>query len=301
MAHTIAVDCGGSTLRVARAVGTSLESVRSAPGPARLEDLPDAIVAMADAAGATAVGVAVAGLVDAPHGVLHWMPHRPGGPVDLTRVGTALGIPVVIDNDANMAAYAEALAGAGAGYRMVLMVAVGTGIGGGLVIDGRVERGRGHLGEIGHLQIAPGAPPCPCGLTACWESAASGRALDRAADGVVRADPRGVLAAATTGRRASGRDLVAAAVAGDPGSAHALSLVAEALGEGLANLTAVFDPDVVVVGGGVGMIGEPLLAPARRVMEERRSGGRHRQPTPVVAARFGGDCALVGAALAAAG
>lgn len=298
--HTVVVDCGGTRLRVARASGSTLERVHAAPAPHRLEGLPDAIRELGDLFGAAAIGVAVAGLVDAARGRLEWMPHRLGGPVDLAAFGAELGIPVVVDNDANMAALAEATAGAGSGYRMVLAVTVGTGIGGGLAIDGRIERGRGYLGEIGHLPVPGAIARCGCGLVGCWESVASGRALDQAARDLVSADPRGPLAAAMAGGEPSGVDLVGLAIAGDADAIRAVEVVGIALGRGLGGLVAVFDPDVIVVGGGVGALGELLLAPARAAMWSATPGREHRRETPVVTARFGTDSGLVGAAIAAA-
>jgi glucokinase len=180
---------------------------------------------------------------------------------------------------------------------MVLMVTVGTGIGGGLVIDGEVERGRGHLGEIGHMVLDPGGPECACGRAGCWEALASGRALDRAARACAAA-PSGMLAGSDD---ADGADLVAAAEAGDAAAGAAIEAVARALGRGLAVLVAVLDPDVIVVGGGVGTLGARLLDPARRAMMEAMPGAEHRRETPVLAAGFGPDSGLVGAALVAGG
>lgn len=299
-AHTVAVDCGGTRLRVSRASGATLGPVHASPAPDRLEGLPDAIRALDDLDGAAAIGVAVAGLVDAERGRLLWMPHRLGGPVDLAAFGAEHGIPVVVDNDANMAALAEAIAGSGSGYRMVLAITVGTGIGGGLVIDGRVERGRGFLGEVGHLPAPGGSARCGCGLVGCWESVASGRALDQAARDLVSADPRGPLAAAMAGRQPFGVDLARLASEGDLDAIRAVETVGAALGRGLGGMVAVFDPDVIVIGGGVGALGELILAPARVAMWAATPGREHRRETPVVGARFGTDAGLVGAALAAA-
>ncbi|MBI5157406.1 MAG: ROK family protein [Acidimicrobiia bacterium] len=296
----IAVDCGGTKVRVARGgVGGSLEGIVESATPGHLAALPEIISRLAgDPGGATAVGVGVAGLVDAGPGVLRWMPHRPGRDLPLgAELSRRLGVPAVVDNDANLTGLAEARLGAGAGMRMVLTVTVGTGIGGGLVVDGRIERGRGHLGEVGHMNVDPTGPACACGRRGCWEAMASGTALDRAARLVAASDPRGALASGDV----DGVALVVAAAAGDAACGAAVEAVATAFGRGLASLVAILDPDVIVVGGGVGAIGEPILGPARRAMMEATSGGAHRAETPVVSARFGTDAGLVGAALAAGG
>jgi glucokinase len=296
----IAVDCGGSNLRAATAnADGGLGTIVRAPTPEDLSDLAAAIAGLiGDPGGARAVGVGVSGLVDHATGTLHWTPHRPGTEVALRAdLERRLGLPVVVDNDANLAALAEARLGSGAGHRMVLTVTVGTGIGGGLVIAGEIERGRGHLGEIGHVVVDPTGPACACGLAGCWETVASGRALDQAARSLA-AMARGTLAGRDD---ADGTDLVTAAEAGDTAAAGALEAVAAAFGHGLASLIATFDPDVIVVGGGVGVLGERLLAPARRAMMDAIPGAAHRRETPVLPARFGADAGLVGAALAAGG
>ncbi|HEX5630483.1 MAG TPA: ROK family protein [Acidimicrobiia bacterium] len=288
----IAVDCGGSNVRVARATGDGvLGDISRASTPERMEDLAAVIAGLVgDPGRARSMGVGVAGLV--ADGGVTWTPHRHGAAPELAaELHARIGLPVVIDNDANMAALAEARRGAGMGHRMVLTVTVGTGIGAGLVIDGEVERGRGHLGEVGHMIIDPRGPDCVCGLRGCWEAMASGRALDRAAR--VR---EGEGAA-----EGGGADLIAAAAAGDAAARGAVGAVGVALGRGLATLVAVLDPDVIVIGGGVGSIGAMLLDPARGAMMEALPGRAVRRPTPVVPAMFGPEAGLVGAALAAGG
>lgn len=295
----IVADCGGTNLAVARLEHASAAVEPTVtPTPEHAADIPGAIADLARAlGGGDAVGVAIAGLV--ADGALVWMPHRGGGADLAGPLSTALRAPVTVENDANCAALAEATAGAGRGHRMVLMVTVGTGIGGGLVIDGRIERGRGFLGEIGHTTLDGDGPMCSCGKQGCWEVFASGSALDRAAAWIARTDPEGVLARQVGSEEPSGPHLAAAALAGDPGARQVFDEIAMHFGRGLANMVAVFDPDVIVVGGGVGSIGEPFLRPARLEMAAMVSGAGHRRPTPVVSAAFGPRSGLVGAALLA--
>jgi len=302
--RVIAVDCGGSNVRTAAADDTGvLGRIAKAGTPDDLGDLAAVIAGLVgDPYPATALGVGVAGLVDVASRTLRWMPHRPGHDIPLgAQLEGRLGLPVVVDNDANLAALAEATRGAGVGHRMVLVVTVGTGIGGGLVIDGRIERGRCHLGEIGHMTVDPAGPQCACGRRGCWEALASGTALDRAARRLAVSDPRGALAGVAATEDVDGATLVAMASAGDRSAREALDAAAGALGRGLASLVAILDPDVIVVGGGVGAIGEAILEPARRAMMAATPGREHRRDTPLVAARFGVDAGLVGAALAAGG
>ncbi len=232
----------------------------------------------------------------------------------------ATGLPVVVDGDANLAALAEAHLGAGAGYRVVLLVALGTGIGGGLVVEGRVERGRAFLGEIGHMVMDPAGPLCACGRHGCWEALVSGTSLARAARRLAEGDPAGAVARAAAGATPRGEHLSAAAREGDAAAAAALADAGEWLGRGLANLVAVLDPDVIVVGGAAAAAGEALLGPARATLSRdgRRggvpcahAGGRRpvRQPRRTGGSGPGGGGGemvnagrtLVGAALVAVG
>lgn len=299
----IAIDGGGTTLRVARVADplNSFDSHRM-DTPPTTEGLADAIVAaVAAEGGADGIGIGLAGFVDHDSGWLRWSPHIKGGPVDIAgRVASATGVATSVDNDANLATLAEATHGAGRGHRMVLGVTVGTGIGGGLVIDGRIERGRGFLGEIGHIQRGVGTT-CGCGREGCWESVASGTALDRAARRIVESDPRGALSKAVGDREPTGIDLVTAARSGNPESQAGFAGVATELGRGLADLVAIFDPDIIVLGGGVGALGEMLLEIVRPAMMEATVGQAHRRVTPVVTAEFGPRAGLVGAAISAGG
>jgi glucokinase len=298
----IGVDCGGTNMRAGRFDGDSIDPgpVVERQTPRSGDDLASAIVAMCGGLGSVAaVGVGVAGLVDHRTGDLLWMPHIGGGARLATSLAELTGLAVSVDNDANAAALAEARHGSGAGHRMVLMVTVGTGIGGGLVIDGKVERGRSHLGEIGHIPLDRGGPRCSCGLRGCWEALASGTALDRAAAELAEADPSGATAHLAGPESATGRVLVAAAAGGDRAASQALARVASWFGSGLAVMVSVFDPDVIVIGGGVASAGDSFLGPAREAMAAAVSGSGVRSPTPVVTGRFGDRAGMIGAAMMA--
>ena len=275
--------------------------VTTVPTPAKAREIPAAILDLIGnlSEGAVGIGVSVAGLVDHRRGELVWMPHRDGGVALAEPLREATGVEVVVDNDANAAALAEARIGAGRGRRMVLMVTVGTGIGGGLVIEGEVERGRGHLGEIGHTMLDPAGPRCSCGLSGHWEAMGSGRALDRRAEALALADPAGAVARAAGADRPAGRHLADAAAAGDAVARGALEEIGRQFGRGLANMVAVLDPDVIVVGGGVAAVGEDFLGPARTSLWESLAGAEYRKPTPVEPAHLGTAAGLVGAALLA--
>jgi glucokinase len=180
------------------------------------------------------------------------------------------------------------------------MVTVGTGIGSGLVLDGRLYRGRHGLGgELGHMILIPGGDLCACGNHGCWEAVASGRAIGRLArqriEGGAGAD---VLAAAGGDVEAVTGELVGeAAVAGSPFARDVLAEIGRLLGIGFANIVNIFDPELIVVGGGAAAgTGELLLGPARESMTAHIVGEAHRQPVRVVPAALGNDAGVVGAA-----
>lgn len=243
------------------------------------------------------VGVAAAGLVDRD-GVLRYAPNLAWREAPLTpEVEQALGVPTVADNDVAAAAWGEYLHGAGRGSSQMLLVSVGTGIGGGLVLDGRPFRGaNGFAAEIGHVVVEPGGPRCGCGNLGCWEQVASGQALDRLAREAAGADPDGAVGVLAASAEATGRHVAAAADGGDAVAARILEQVGRRLGEGLAGLANVLDPEVIVVGGGVAEIGEALLAPARARFGETVEAPGHRPPIPILAAELGNDAGAIGAA-----
>lgn len=246
------------------------------------------------------VGVGVAGLVRWPEGVFVWGPHVAGTDVPLRDdLEATFGVPAVVDNDANMAALAEVQLGAARGHKTAVVVTLGTGIGGALVVDGRVQRGRSFAGEWGHIQIEPDGLPCDCGRRGCWETVASGPALVRLAGEVVASDPEGPFAEMFASASNPGEAITAAAAAGDETARQLVARVGAELGRGLTSLISILDPEVIVVGGGLGSVGELLLDPAREVVADSIHGGAHRVAPPIVAAELGGAANAIGAALMA--
>jgi glucokinase len=237
-----------------------------------------------------AVGLAVAGLC-ATNGHFVFAPHLPWVDEPLAeRLGTRWQLPVVLDNDANCAGTAEYRFGAGAHTQShgldvdpLLLVTVGTGIGGALVTQGRAFRGASGLAsEFGHMRITDNTRTCECGGTGCWEQVCSGNQLRR-----------------LFGKRASGREVSSAARSGDQAAQAAFAEVGHWLGVGLVNLTAAFDPALIVIGGGVSNAGELLLAPARQVLNADLLGRGHRPPPEVVPAELGQYAGVLGAGLLA--
>ena len=307
MSLWVGVDVGGTKV-LAGVVTPGGEVVRTLrhDTPGRLvaaEVVEDTVVAAVEAVAAGGalggVGVAAAGLVDATGSRVVFAPHLPWRGEDVrARLHERLAVPVLLDNDATCAAHAEATYGAGRGARSMLLVTLGTGIGGGLVLDGRVWRGaHGMAGEFGHMQVVPDGAPCECGRRGCWEQYSSGNALVRYARSRVGTEPT-VLATLCEGDpgRLTGPMVTAAAEDGDLVARAAFGSVGRWLGIGLANLVASFDPAVVVVGGGVSDAGDRLLEPAREALERSLVGAGHRDVPPITAARLGRDAGLVGAA-----
>ncbi len=298
---SIGVDIGGTKV-LAAVVDESGRVIDSAttPTPGKGSGIDDATVAEVEDAlvsvitaltrshGRSTVGVAAAGFVDAVGERVRFAPHLPWRDEPLAerltlRLQGRVAGEVFIDNDANAALWAEARFGVAGDAENVVMLTLGTGIGGSLLLGGNVHRGlNGMAGEFGHMQVVPDGRLCECGGHGCWEQYCSGRALARAA--------------AEAGSSLAGPDLTEAAQAGDPVAVAAYEQVGRWLGIGAANVAAAVDPEMVVVGGGVSAAGELLLAPARAAMAESLVGAGHRVLPQLVGAELGPLAGVVGVA-----
>jgi glucokinase len=209
-----------------------------------------------------------------------------------------LGLPVWVDNDVNAAVMAEHRVGAARGASHAVMFALGTGIGGGLVLDGRVYRGAtGAAGELGHMVTKVDGPPCPCGGRGCLEVLASGTAIGIAGTEAGRAHPRSPLGTRLEEEGAiRGSYVTELAHAGDELAVEAVCSVGRQLGAGLVSILNVLDPEVAVIGGGAVAAGDLLLEPAREVLAAQGLGPPRMR---VVPAEFGGESGMLGAALLA--
>jgi glucokinase len=303
----VGVDVGGTKV-LAGAVDASgavtASARRSTPGrrvdAAMVEDaLTTAVLEAADGSVLAGVGVAAAGFVDAAGERVRFAPHLPwlDEPVRI-RLEKRWGAPVLLENDATATAHAEATYGAARGVADALVVTMGTGIGGGIILGGRLHRGwNGMAGEFGHMQVVPEGLPCECGNRGCWEQYSSGNALVRFARGGMGSMPT-VLEELCSGNPAllTGPMVTEAAEAGDLLAREAFTHVGDWLGVGLANLVAAFDPGCIVVGGGVSLAGDKLLEPARSALARSIVGAGHRDVPPLVPAKLGPEAGLVGAA-----
>lgn len=247
------------------------------------------------------VGIGAAGFVAADRATVVFAPHLSWRQEPLREaLSGRLGTATTVDNDANAAAWAEWKFGAGRGETHLVMITLGTGIGGGIVIDGHIQRGRyGIAGEYGHMQVVPNGVRCECGNRGCWEQYASGNALVREARALllanspVAADLRALVGSED---HLTGPLVTESAQRGDATSIELIAEIGEWLGLGMANLAATLDPGTFVVGGGVSAAGDLLLGPARTTFQRQLVGRGYRPVARIVAAELGPDAGLIGAA-----
>jgi glucokinase len=309
MSLTIGVDVGGT--KVAAGVvdedGRILTRQRRETSARSVEAVVETVGAVVEELRGTydidAVGLGIAGFVDASRSRVLVAPNLVGWDDEplRERVESRIGLPVVVENDANAAAWGEVVFGGGHREQYVVCVTVGTGIGGGVVLAGELYRGRfGVAAEIGHLKLVPGGRPCGCGQRGCWEQYASGNALVRLARKRAAEDRRGAAALLELGdgtpEGVEGKHVTEAARSDDPFAREVFAELGRRLGEGLADLAAILDPGVFVLGGGVSDAGDVLLEPTRTAFTELLTGTGRRPIAELHIAELGNDAGLVGVA-----
>jgi glucokinase len=307
---TVGVDVGGTNIRagVVDAHGEIIDSAGTAT-PKSDDALEAAIAACVSEVAArhsiSAVGLALAGFIDADRGLVRFAPHLSwrDAPV-AARMAERIGMPVVVEHDANSAALAEASAGAAAGAHTAVFIALGTGIGSALLIDGELYRGAyGVAPELGHLRVVPDGRPCACGKAGCWERYCSGTALAATAVELLARDPDRSPSlrrlAGDDARELTGRRVAAAARQGDPVALDAVADLARWLGQGLSLVADVFDPELVVIGGGVSGSAPLFLDDAREHYAATLTGAGRRPLARLRTAQLGEAAAVVGAGLLA--
>ncbi|CAN5492591.1 ROK family glucokinase [soil metagenome] len=305
--HAIGIDIGGTKIAGALVSesGTILRTLKR-PTPAGdpvaiVENVVELIQALGDGEDLVAAGVAAAGFVDATQSIVYYAPNINwrGEHFRDALMQLLPGLDITIDNDANAAGWAEYRFGAGRGATDMTLLTIGTGVGGAVIVDGRLLRGGfGAAGEIGHLRVVPGGLPCGCGQRGCIEQYGSGRSLLRYANEIADAGGIGLNLAAA---RDSAGQLDGTIVAGligdrDPGALAALRELGSWLGQASASIAAVLDPQLFVFGGGVAAAGELLLEPIREAfLAHLPARGFHPEPTFAVA-ELVNDAGVVGAA-----
>jgi glucokinase len=305
--NTIGIDIGGT--KVAAGVvddgGKVLARARRrtpSRDPEHLVDVVSEIVRqLLSEHEVAAVGVGAAGFVDAARTTVLFAPNLAWRDTPLRdEIAARIDLPVVVENDANAAAWGEYRFGAGEQHPQVVVLTIGTGIGAGLILNGNLYRGGfGIAGEPGHVRVVPGGRQCGCGNLGCWEQYCSGTALVRAAQEIATERPddgRRLLEMADGVEGIDGPVVTRAAQEGDPAAVDCFTEVGRWLGQGMADLAAVLDPGRFVIGGGVSDAGELLLGPARDTYAAALTGRGHRPMADIVAARLGAEAGLIGAA-----
>ena len=274
----------------------SIDSIAEAVSTMRTSVPPDIANSIA------AVGLSVAGLVDETHSLVRLAPNLGWTNLALgERVSALVGLPVTVENDANCAAWAEYRFGAGRGVSSAITITVGTGVGGGFVLDGSLYRGGfGLAAEVGHMVVERNGRLCTCGKRGCWEQYASGNALVRTARELAaeRRTEATVMLAKGDGSAEGiiGPHVNEAAREGDPVAIHAYDVVGTWLGIGMASLVAVLDPAVFVLGGGVAESGDLLATPTRAALRDNIFGLANRPEVGLRVSPLGNDAGMIGAA-----
>jgi glucokinase len=309
MSLTVGVDVGGTKVlggvvdASGKVLATSRRDTPREGGSALTKTIAEVALELMQEHVITAVGVSAAGFVSSDRKTMLATPNIADWngvqlDVELTKL---IGLPVVIENDANAAAWGEAKFGAGRNQAHMMMLTIGTGVGGGIVVNNELYRGAfGIAAEFGHLRVVPEGHLCGCGARGCFEQYASGSALRRHAREAISASPdlaRNLLARGDgTIDGLTGQAITDAAREGDAVALAAFQTTAQYLGAGIASLAVLLDPSCVVIGGGVIDAGEILLAPTREAMKRYMPfAGKHPYPE-IVAAELGNEAGLVGVA-----
>ncbi|KRA25826.1 glucokinase [Microbacterium sp. Root61] len=306
----VGIDIGGTKIAggVVDADGRIIEKLR-VDTPLDVREIADAVVDMANHLAAhhdvVAVGVAAAGFIDRDRATVIHAPNIAWHNEPLRAILEArIAVPVTIENDANAAGWAEFRFGAGRDVDDMIMLTMGTGVGGAVIASGQLYRGgHGIAGELGHTRFIRDGRACGCGQNGCLEQYASGRALQREANAVADA---GGIGAGLAALRAETGELKGTAIsrlilAGDEGAVEALRRVATALGEACGGFQAVLDPEMFVIGGGVAQLGDDLLEPVRIAYQTSLPGYGDRPIAEFAIAQLGNDAGLIGAADLAVG
>ena len=309
MAYAIGIDVGGTKVlggvidENGKVLATARKDTPRQGGSALTAAIADIAKELLQEFTVTSVGVSAAGFVSSDRKTMLATPNiADWNGVNLdSELSQLIGVRVVIENDANAAAWGEAKFGAGRNQDHLMMLTVGTGIGGGIVVNGALYRGAfGIAAEFGHLRVVPDGHLCGCGARGCFEQYASGNALLRHAREAINASPevaRNLLSRGDgTVAGLTGQAITQAARDGDPVALAAFNTTGQWLGAGIASLSVLLDPACVVIGGGVIDAGEILLAPTRESLQRNMPfAGKHPYPE-IIAAELGNEAGLVGVA-----
>ncbi len=308
MSLTIGVDVGGTKIAagVVDAKGSIVEMIKrptpAADPAATVDVLSDAVRELLGRHEVEAVGIGAAGFVEESRSAVRFAPNLAWREEPVARqVEERVGKPVIIENDANAAAWAETKLGAGRGHEFVILITIGTGIGAGIVLQGQLYRGRwGMAGEPGHYRVVPDGRLCGCGNRGCWEQYASGSALVAEAREFARRSPgaavRLLQLAGGKPEGITGPEVTTAAREGDAAALRCFEIIGDWLGAGLADLAAILDPGCFVLGGGVSDAGDLFVGRVRSAFDAGLTGRQFRPHAEIVLAELGPEAGLIGAA-----
>lgn len=308
MSLTIGVDVGGTKI-AAGLVNEEGEVLRTEviQTPAQEVDATAGAIAtlvakLREGEEVSAVGIGAAGFCDAARTSVVYAPNLAWRNEPLaSKITEATELPTVVENDANAAAWGEFRFGAARDAKNAIVITLGTGIGGGIIVDDRLMRGyQGFAGEVGHMQVKAGGRRCGCGNRGCWERYGSGTALVHEAREIATVAPASALRllemADGNPQQITGQMVTAAAKEGDPVALDVVETIAEWVGRGLADLCAILDPEMIVLAGGVASAGELLRAPVQKSFEKNLTARLYRQPAQITLAELGVPAGLIGAA-----
>lgn len=308
MQTMIGVDVGGTLLRAA-AFDEDLNLIERVEQPTHAGRGPSVVldrlyetirqVLPERPADLLGIGIVLPGPLDVHEGILIAPPNLPlrDAPI-VALVEENVGGPVFIGNDADLAGLAEFMRGAGRGTEHMVYMTISTGIGGGIIVDGKLRTGRGMGGEIGHMVIVPDGPLCGCGRPGHLEAVASGTAIARIARERLRAGEPSILRDLVGGElgEVTAKTVGAAAHEGDPLALDIITQAGRYIGMMIASLMALLNPDMFVLGGGVTRVGRLLFDPMHEAIREYAQHPRYYENTPIVQAELGSDVGLIGAA-----
>lgn len=309
--YNVGIDLGGTNIAVG-IVNKEGEVLRKTSVPARAErpfdqifaDMAACIRKLLNETGIKeseieSIGIGTPGCIDTEKGILVFAGNfKYGKNVDYrAEMAKHFNIPVYIGNDANVAALAEVRAGAAKGVKNAIMITLGTGVGGGIILDGKIFEGSySAAGELGHIVLVSGGEQCTCGRKGCWEAYASVTALVRQTKAAMKANPDSIMNK-TPLDQVNGRTSFDAAKKGDPAALAVVDTYQEYITEGLADMVNIFSPEVLVIGGGISKEGDYLLDPIREKIRSRVFGIGLLPERKIVAAKLGNDAGLIGAAM----
>jgi len=313
--YYIGIDLGGTNIAAAvvdenyKILGRGkIKTNLPRPAAEILADMADAAKIAVNESGLSmtdikSAGVGAPGSVNLTNGVIEYANNIKFENVEITRMmGEALGVPCFIENDANCAALGELASGAMKGYNDGVMITLGTGLGGGIIIGGRIYSGPFYnAAEVGHHVIVAGGEPCTCGRLGCFEAYAAVTGLIREAKKAAEAEPGGLIMKLVNGdvSKITGEVIYTAKRVGDPAAVGVIERYINYIAEGSANLINIFRPGVFVVGGGISALGDELMAPLKIEIEKRMYGGigAGERDTKICAAVLGNNAGIIGAAM----